>query len=96
VANASAVKTATISSSCECQARLFADIDENKQALRGWATDRRRGKTRPAPAHVMRQHGEHFDVGWFCPFCIRNTLRSFHTGGLAFREPTTPATSSGA
>src|SRR5262245_31881216 len=82
----SAVKTATISSTCECQSRLHAELDENKQVLRGWATDRRRGKVRPAPVHVMRSASEHFDVGWFCPFCVRNTLRSFHAGGLAFSE----------
>jgi hypothetical protein len=89
----SAVKTATISSTCECQGRLYAELDENKQVLRGWATDRRRGKTRPAPSHVMHCHSDRFDVGWFCPFCVRNTLRSFDAGGIAWREPAASASS---
>lgn len=80
------MKRATIHSVCECQARLGAELDEHKHVHRGWARDIRRRTERPAPAHSIRPEAEVFDVAWFCPFCIRNTLRSFDTSGLAFRK----------
>ena len=76
--------TATTHSVCECQARLFAELDEQKQVRRGWATDRRRGKTRNAPGHSIHSHQDRFQIAWACPFCGRNTLRSFDTGGLRY------------
>jgi hypothetical protein len=88
------MKTARISSPCECQARLFADLDEHKHVLKGWAVDRERELERLAPAQSLRSRGDNFDVSWFCPFCIRNTLRSFTATGLAWCE-TAEALSSG-
>jgi hypothetical protein len=85
------VKKAKISSSCECQARLAAELDENKHVLRGWAVDLRRRKEAPAPAHSIGADKERFDVAWLCPFCTRNTLRSFDSGGLGWREASAPA-----
>jgi hypothetical protein len=71
------VKTATILTACECQARLGAELDEHKQVLSGWAKDIRRRERRLAPAHSIHPERERFDVGWLCAFCNRNTLRSF-------------------
>jgi hypothetical protein len=80
------VKTATIRSVCECQAQLGAELGEQRRVIRGWAKDIRRRETRPAPAHSIHPEADIFDVAWFCPFCIRNTLRSFDASGLAYRE----------
>ena len=80
------VKRATVLSACECQARLGADLDERKHVVRGWAQDLKRSKTETAPAHSIGADAERFDVAWLCPFCIRNTLRSFDQSALAWRE----------
>jgi hypothetical protein len=80
------MKTARISSRCECQARLFADLDEHRYVLKGWAVDRERDLERVAPAQSIGAGRSVFDVSWSCPFCIRTTLRSFTASGLAFRE----------
>jgi hypothetical protein len=80
------VKKAIIYSRCECQARLGAELDENKHVIRGWAADIRRRQEEPSPAHSIGADRAKFDVGWLCPFCVRNTLRSFDSGGLAWRE----------
>jgi hypothetical protein len=79
------VKTATIRSVCECQARLCAELDEHHHVLKGWAKDLRRKESRVAPAHAIYPDRERFDVAWFCPFCVRNTLRSFDASGIAYR-----------
>jgi hypothetical protein len=84
------MKIATIYSVCECQARLGAELDENKQVVRGWAKDLRRQETYTAPAHTIGGNGPRFDVAWACPVCIRNTLRSFDGGGLSYREQPMP------
>jgi hypothetical protein len=81
-----AVKIATIQSVCECQAGLHAELGEQKQVLKGWATDRRRNRTVSAPAHSMHAGEANFQVGWACPLCGRNTLRSFDLGGLAWHN----------
>ncbi|MFO0566935.1 MAG: hypothetical protein U0263_14805 [Polyangiaceae bacterium] len=78
---------------CECQARLVAELDEKKQVLRGSATELRRGKTRVAPAHAIHGERPRFQIAWACPFCGRNTLRSFDTAGIAFVEQAVPDTS---
>jgi len=78
------MKTAIVESACECQARLGAELDEQHRALRGWA--RQRGRELSAPASTMGRKGDDFQVGWACPFCTRNTLRSFDTGALVFQE----------
>ena len=84
------MKTARISSPCECHARLFADVDQHCHVLRGWAVDREREEERIAPAQRLRHQGDGFDVSWLCPFCIRNTLRMFAASGLAWRETAQP------
>lgn len=80
------MKVARVDSRCECQAYLGAELDEHRVALRGWAVDVRRVEL-PAPANTMGAERERFDVGWACPFCTRNTLRSFTGSALVFREP---------
>jgi hypothetical protein len=80
------MKVTTVHSRCECQAHLSAELDEQRVALRGWAVDARRLQL-PAPASTIGAERERFDVGWACPFCTRNTLRSFTASALAFRAP---------
>jgi len=79
------MKVATVHSRCECQAHLSAELDEQRVALRGWAVDARKQQL-AAPANAMGAARERFDVGWACPFCTRNTLRSFTSSALVFRE----------
>jgi len=79
------MKVARVHSRCECQAHLSADLDEQRVALRGWAVDPRKQEL-PAPANTIGPERERFDVGWACPFCTRNTLRSFTGSALVFRE----------
>jgi len=81
------MKTAIVESSCECQARLGAELDEQRRALHGWA--RQRNRELSAPANTMGLGSDGFQVGWACPFCTRNTLRSFDTGALSFQERAT-------
>lgn len=66
--------------------------------LRGWARDRLRKRDLPAPAHSIDASDELFEVGWYCPFCNRNVLRSFDRGGLSYRdvESTTEASAASA
>jgi hypothetical protein len=40
----------------------------------------------------MGADSDYFQLGWLCPLCGRNTLRSFHVGSLVFREPTARTT----
>ncbi|MCA9631428.1 MAG: hypothetical protein KC766_27410 [Myxococcales bacterium] len=85
------MKYAQIQSSCECQAKLFADLDETRCVLRGWAKDMRRKQESTAPAHAIHADQEKFQVGWLCPFCNRNTLRAFDASGLSWRAAPDPA-----
>jgi len=78
------MRTAVVQSVCECQARLGAELDEQRRALRGWA--RQRARELSAPANAMHGSGDAFQVGWACPFCTRNVLRSFDGGALAYQE----------
>lgn len=78
------MKTATVQSVCECQAKLGAELDEKHRVVRGWARDRRNGKELVAPAHSIRSEAAQFDIGWQCPLCTRNQLRAFDAGGLSF------------
>ena len=80
------VKTATVHSVCECQARLGAELDEQRRAVKGWARDRRE-RVLTAPAHSIHPEATAFEVAWACPFCTRNTVRLFDAGALSFREP---------
>ena len=84
------MRTALVESVCECQARLGAELDEQHRALRGWARQRRREDH--APAISTGLSAERFNVGWACPFCGRNTLRSFDAGALVYQEkPVAPS-----
>jgi len=69
-----------ISSRCECQAILSATLDEHRHVVEGWA--KRRGASERAPAHSIHADLDRFDVGWLCPLCGRNTLRTFHIGAM--------------
>jgi hypothetical protein len=79
-----------ISSRCECQASLSATLDESRHVVAGWAT---RGRSATpdssgrelSPAHSINAHLDRFDVAWLCPFCGRNTLRTFYAGALKQR-----------
>jgi hypothetical protein len=64
---------------------LCAELDEARVVLRGWAIDARKLEL-AAPANSIGAERERFDVGWACPFCTRNTLRSFTASALSFRE----------
>jgi hypothetical protein len=79
------MKTATVESRCECEAKLVAELDEQCRALRGSARDSR-GRERLAPATASPVENARFDVGFQCPFCTRNVLRSFEADGLAYRS----------
>ena len=69
-----------VTSRCECQARLAATLDEKRHVLAGSAS---RGSVREnAPAHSIGAEGDRFDVGWLCPFCGRNTMRTFYVGAI--------------
>jgi hypothetical protein len=67
-------------SRCECQALLSVILDDQRHVLEGSATQR--GLRETAPAHSINASSPHFDVGWLCPFCGRNTLRTFYAGAL--------------
>jgi hypothetical protein len=80
------MKTAIVQSSCECEARLYAELDEHHVILRGWAKVSSRDHEENAPSNAMRTSESRFDIGWMCPVCTRNVLRSFDQGSLVFRE----------
>lgn len=82
------MKTAIVESVCECQARLYAQLDEHRRVARGWA--RQRGREHSAPANSIRPEHESFNIGWMCPFCTRNTLRAFSAAMLSYREENPP------
>jgi hypothetical protein len=67
-------------SRCECQAILTAILDEQRHVIEGAAT--RGGARETAPAHSIHAERDHFDIAWACPFCGRNTLRTFYAGAL--------------
>jgi len=62
-------------SRCECQASLTAEVATDGRVLSGRAA--LRGHTELAPATRTRADGVRLDIGWQCPFCGRNTLRTF-------------------
>ena len=79
----------TVSTRCECQATLTAELDENRHTIAGWAS--RGGAKENAPAHSINAELERFDIAWLCNFCGRNTLRSFYVGALRrVKEPPAP------
>ena len=79
------MKSAIVESRCECQALLFAALDEQRHVVRGWA--RYGGRELGAPSNALGGEGDSLNVGFSCPFCTRNTLLVFHRSGLVFREP---------
>jgi hypothetical protein len=79
------MKVTRVHSKCECQVNLCAELDEARIVLRGWAIDARKVEL-AAPANSIGAQRERFDVGWACPVCTRNTLRSFTASALSFRE----------
>lgn len=80
------MKVARVQSVCECEARLSADLDENRLVVRGFARNGVPKKELLAPANSLGAGNERFDVTWLCPFCNRNVLRSFRASALAYRE----------
>lgn len=85
------MKSAIVSSVCECQARLGAELDEDHNVVHGWSRDVR-GRTENSPCTRASNDGNRFHLAWLCPFCGRNTLRSFDVQALAFRDPAEPET----
>ncbi len=68
------------STKCECQATLSATLDDKRQVVDAAAT--RLGSREKAPAHTIGGAAERFDIGWLCPFCGRNSMRTFDAGAL--------------
>jgi hypothetical protein len=75
-------------SRCECQASLTAKLTEERYVVTGSAF--RDGRRESAPAHAIHPEDEIFDVGWLCPFCGRNVMRTFAASALP-RVPKTGA-----
>jgi len=67
-------------SRCECQAMLSARLNSQRYVLAGSAF--RMGKREKAPAHSIGAERVRFDIGWLCPFCGRNPLRTFDSDAL--------------
>lgn len=74
------MKQTTVRSRCECQALLVATLNDARLVLTSSAVVG--GESEPAPAHTIGAHRERFDVGWLCPACGRNVLRSFSSDAL--------------
>ena len=80
------MKIARVESRCECQASLVAELDEAHSVVRGFVIDRARRRELAAPANSTKKVGDkQVDVGWSCPVCTRNTLRSFNVEALSYR-----------
>jgi hypothetical protein len=77
---------ATIQSRCECQATLWASLNQQGFVLGAGATDPRRRRQEACPAHSIEPEKDRFQVAWLCPFCGRNTLRVFYAGALTWRS----------
>lgn len=77
------MKTAKVSTHCECQGRLSAVVDEAGLVIAGSARGDG-GVEELAPATGIHAGAEQFQVGWLCPLCGRNTVRSFYRGALVF------------
>jgi hypothetical protein len=80
------MKIARVESRCECQAQLVAELDEARAVVRGFMLDRARGRELAAPANATKKIAEkQVEVGWSCPMCTRNTVRTFNVETLAYR-----------
>jgi hypothetical protein len=71
--------TSTVHSACECQAVLFATLNPQHLVLRSWAV---LGVRAEALAYSVHPEARPFDLVWTCPFCSRNSLRSFEPAAL--------------
>ena len=79
------MKIARVESRCECQAQLVAELDEAGSVVRGFVRERGRGREVTAPANATKKIADkQVDVGWSCPMCTRNTLRTFNFETLAY------------
>ena len=79
------MKIARVESRCECQAQLVAELDEARVVVRGFVSDRARGRELLAPANATKKiDDKQVDVGWACPICTRNTLRTFNVETLSY------------
>jgi len=80
------MKIARVESRCECQAQLVADVNEAHVVVRGFVNDRAHGRELSAPANATKSIGDkQVEVGWSCPMCTRNTLRTFNLESLSYR-----------
>ena len=79
------MKTAVVQSRCECQVSLFVKLDAEQRVLTGWAISKKAESRETAPAQSSRAE-QRLDVSWLCPFCGRNTFRSFAIDGLPWSE----------
>jgi hypothetical protein len=75
-------------SRCECQAALSAELTADRFVIDGAAT--LRGARERSPAHTIGSRADRFDIGWLCPFCGRNTLRTFYVSALGKIEVPDP------
>jgi hypothetical protein len=75
-------------SRCECQATLTARLTEQRYVESGTAY--REGRRENAPAHSIHPEAAIFDLGWLCPFCGRNVMRTFAASALQRVAPRSP------
>lgn len=71
----------SIQSRCECQAMLCATLNSERHVVSGWAA--RHGVREIAPAHSILASAQRFDVAWLCPYCGRNTMRTFDSSAFS-------------
>src|ERR1041385_410708 len=83
------MKQATIRSVCECQSQLEAILDQHRYVVAGFAVGPDRIRER-SPAHSIEADQRRFDVAWLCPYCGRNTLRSFSADALGWNDADPP------
>lgn len=83
------MKIAKVTSVCECQGRLGAELDADLRVLRGWARDARRREVK-SPCTRAGVQGDRFHLVWLCPLCGRNTLRAFDATALVFEDRSGP------
>ncbi|HXS16526.1 MAG TPA: hypothetical protein VN764_05040 [Polyangiaceae bacterium] len=76
------MKASPVVTRCECQTKLSALVGADGIVTGGTAKSRD-GQERNAPATAMGAGMEQFQVGWLCPVCGRNTVRSFYKGALS-------------
>lgn len=77
------MNSARVSTSCECQASLFAEVDENLNVIGGVCEDSRKRQIRAPAAKVLSSNGQ-LGITFSCPVCTRNVLRTFSLAGIAF------------